>query len=467
MGRRLYIMLTLHQHFIRALLALFLTTLLLSGIVSYFTVKNNNIERSQNELETMIKLISLQLPDVENPDVFAKSFKEQTQIRFTLINQEGMVIAESDKSSDSMDNHAHREEIVKAQKEPFGYAIRFSDSVKSNFLYVAHALKLNNETFFIRLATNIDTIMHNFYHLWTKIAFIFTLSILVGLYGAYFLSQKIRKEVDHIVLNLQQIADKEYKITLFSHFSLEFFEIANYLKKLATKLEKRAKQKRKYTAKIKLISQQRSDVISAISHEFKNPIASIMGYAQTLLDDPHANAQIKERFLGKIVQNGQKISTMIDRLTLTTKFENGDLSVQKTTFAFEKVVLDVVQSFQERYPSRIIFVDLEPSSVYADRTMMEIVISNLIDNALKYSQEPIYVSLKEGVFHVKDTGIGIKEEEIDKVTQKFYRSNTHSWDNSMGLGLALVNYILRLHDTHLEIQSTLGMGSDFSFKLPC
>ncbi len=459
-------MLTLRQYLIRSLIALFTITLLLSGIVSYFTIKDNSIKRYEIELETHIKLIELQFPSLETIDLFAKAIKEQTHIRFTLINQEGVVLAESDKEHEKMDNHSRREEIIKAQKEDFGHAIRYSDSLKSNFLYVAHRFTQGDQTFFIRLATNIDTIMHHFYDLWLKITLIFTLSLFVSLYGAYTLSKAVRKEVDRIIINLQQIADKEYKITRFSHFSVEFFDIANYLKKVATKLEKRAKQKRKYTAKIKLISQQRSDIISAISHEFKNPIASIMGYAQTLLDDPTANAQIKERFLGKIVHNGQKISTMIDRLTLTTKFENGDFQLQKTTFDADKMLLEVVQNFKERYPNRTFIVQTLPYTITADRTMMEIVISNLLDNALKYSQESIHVSLENACLHIKDTGIGIKTEDIEKVTQKFYRSNTHSWDNSMGLGLALVSYILKLHDTHLDIQSTLGVGSDFSFKLP-
>jgi len=460
-------MLMLHQHIIRALLALFLTTLLLSGVVSYFAIKSDNIDHYRSNLESHIKILVRELPQMNDLDDFAKRFRESTDIRFTLINVNGAVITDSDHDSETMDNHSHREEIIKSSKVPFGYSIRFSDTMKSNFLYVAHRFNMHDHVYFLRLAKNIDTIMHNFYTLWIKITLIFSISILIGLYGAYTLSQKIRQEIDQIIENLQQIADKDYKIRLSSHFSMEFFEIANYLKRLATKLEKRAKQKRKYTAKIKLISQQRSDVISAISHEFKNPIASIMGYAQTLLDDPHTNPQIRERFLGKIVQNGQKISTMIDRLTLTTKFENGDFTAQNTTFDIIKVVQDIAQAFREKRPNRTIICELPESlSLTADRTMMEIVITNLIDNALKYSDETIIITLEENALHVKDQGMGIKPEELEKVTQKFYRANSHSWDNSMGLGLALVNYILRLHNTTLEIQSSLGVGSDFSFKLP-
>jgi signal transduction histidine kinase len=97
--------------------------------------------------------------------------------------------------------------------------------------------------------------------------------------------------------------------------------------------------------------------------------------------------------------------------------------------------------------------------------MIELVITNLIDNAVKYSQNDIEIFIENSSLHVKDTGLGIEPKEIEKVTNKFYRSDTLSWDNSMGLGLALVKYILNLHHTDLDIQSELGVGSDFSFKL--
>lgn len=459
-------MLMLHQYITRSLLALFLSTLLLSGIVSYFTIKNNNIQRYQHELQTRIEFIKYALEKAEDQEAFAKAFKEKTGYRFTLIKEDGEVIAESDYNPEGMNNHAHREEIIKSQSSEFGSSIRFSNTLKSDFLYVASRFDINGQILYIRLASDIGGIMHDFYDLWLKVAFIFGASILIGLYGVYRLSQKIRHEIDKIITNLQQIADKEYRISITSHFSSEFFEIANYLKKLAAKLEKRARQKRKYTAKIKLISQQRSDVISAISHEFKNPIASIMGYAQTLLEDSNCNPQIRERFLSKILHNGQKISTMIDRLTLTTKFENGDFQTQPSSFDIGKLTHDSVQTFREKHKERILTCNVPELIITADKTMMEIVISNLIDNALKYSQEEVVIYLEEGSLHVKDSGIGIKAEEIDKVAQKFYRSNSHTWDNSMGLGLALVNYILKLHHSQLEIQSTFGKGSDFSFKLP-
>jgi len=103
--------------------------------------------------------------------------------------------------------------------------------------------------------------------------------------------------------------------------------------------------------------------------------------------------------------------------------------------------------------------------VKADRTLIDIVLKNLIENALKYSKDTIYVSIKKGRVSVRDEGAGISSSDITKVTKKFYRSGTHNWDNSMGLGLSIVKNILSLHGSKLEIESKIDVGSTFSFKI--
>ena len=97
--------------------------------------------------------------------------------------------------------------------------------------------------------------------------------------------------------------------------------------------------------------------------------------------------------------------------------------------------------------------------------MIELVIVNLVDNALKYSEEEVSITLTEHTLSIRDKGIGIAPAELDKITSKFYRVQKNRWDNSMGLGLSIVSYILKLHDTTLNIESALGVGSTFSFKL--
>jgi signal transduction histidine kinase len=275
----------------------------------------------------------------------------------------------------------------------------------------------------------------------------------------------MQKELQKLKNGLQAIANKEYKTHIKAGFAKEFVQIADTIHQLAAKLAKRDKQKRKHTAKLRLLNKQRSDIIAAVGHEFKNPIASIMGYAQTLLDDPQIDGQIKERFLGKIISNGNKINGMINRLSLATKLENGDLSPNKTQFDLGKLASDITTTFIQRYKDRKFILHTDTSIVNADATMIEMVLNNLLDNAIKYSENTIYIEVTNNKCSIRDEGEGIPVDEIPKITKKFYRSNRYSWDNSIGLGLSLVSYILKLHESELQIQSVLGEGSTFSFRL--
>jgi len=93
------------------------------------------------------------------------------------------------------------------------------------------------------------------------------------------------------------------------------------------------------------------------------------------------------------------------------------------------------------------------------------VLSNLLDNALKYSDDDVSITIAKERLSVTDKGTGIEPKELKKITSKFYRIRKHSWDNSMGLGLAIVSYILKLHHSTLDIKSSVGTGSTFGFDL--
>ncbi|MDD3324408.1 MAG: HAMP domain-containing sensor histidine kinase [Sulfurospirillaceae bacterium] len=328
---------------------------------------------------------------------------------------------------------------------------------------MAHRLEIEGEPVFIRISASTKSIVENFYSLWLKITLIFAIFIFIALFNAYKLGDKIKKDVNKIKNALLEIANKNYDYVVEKGFTQEFIEIGFSLRKLAAKLHKRDKLKKKYTTKLKLANKQRSDIISAISHEFKNPITSIMGYAQTLMDDGDANKDIRQKFLGKIIQNSQKITNMVDRLALSTKFENGDLLPRLSQFDIATLTKEIVDGFAQRYPERKFILSLESCIVEADKTMMEMVIINLIENAIKYSEEDVEIKIKDKTLHVIDKGIGISQEDLSKVTRKFYRSQSSTWDNSMGLGLSLVSYILKLHKMELHIQSEVDVGSDFSF----
>ena len=278
-------------------------------------------------------------------------------------------------------------------------------------------------------------------------------------------ADRMQQELTTINKYLSHIdkADEMYYKARF--FTQEFEDINQNLIKVLKASKKREEVKQRYNAKLKLKNRQRADMIAAIAHEFRNPIASIMGYAQTLEDDKNIPPALQEKFLGKIYNNGIKIEALLSRLVLWNKFESGEATLHPSSFDIYQLVVEVKRALEEKYPAREIDIEGESYVVEADRTLLEIVLKNLIENALKYSKEEVTVLVKHGKIAVEDKGAGISANDITKVTKKFYRSGTHTWDNSMGLGLSIVKNILALHNTKLEIQSEESKGSIFSFSI--
>jgi len=291
------------------------------------------------------------------------------------------------------------------------------------------------------------------------------LAFILFVFVIYRAAGKMQKELKIISKYLKNLNEID-KIDDARHFSTkEFDDINQNLIKVLKNAKKREDIKQRYNAKLKLKNRQRADMLSAIAHEFRNPIASIMGYSQTLNDDLEISAELREKFLEKIYNNGNKIEDLLSRLILWNKFESGETKLHKSNFDIFLLIEEISQSLSDKYKDRIISVYGESFLVDADRTLIELALKNLIENALKYSKDEVSISIKEGHISVDDKGIGIKSKDIDKVTKKFYRSGKHNWDNSMGLGLSIVKNILSLHKTKLEIESKVDEGSTFSFKL--
>ncbi len=280
----------------------------------------------------------------------------------------------------------------------------------------------------------------------------------------HFGAKQVSRELKNVVKYLSGSSDLKNLDSSARFFTREFENINIKLIKTLQKIKKREKEKRKYTAKIKLKNRQRSDMLSAIAHEFRNPIASIMGYAQTLTDDEDIPPKLRTKFLNKIYSNGEKIDELLSRLLLWNRFESGKQKLHFSKFDIKPLSIDIALNLEDRY-SREINIEGDSFKVRADKALIEIVIKNLIENALKYSDEVVTLSISDNRISIIDRGVGISAENIEKVTKKFFRTDEHTWDNSMGLGLAIVKQILKLHNTTLEIESKEGVGSTFSFKL--
>lgn len=302
-----------------------------------------------------------------------------------------------------------------------------------------------------------------------KVAFTAITFLAVGfsafIFAIYRGASRMQRELMMINKYLAEI-EKVDKINYEAHFfTQEFEDINQNLISVLNGAQKREEIKKRYNAKLKLKNRQRADMISAIAHEFRNPIASIMGYAQTLEEDKEIPQVLQDKFLNKIYNNGIKIEALLSRLVLWNKFESGEATLHPSNFDLYVLALEVKTSLEEKYPQREIVLEGTTYLVDADRTLLEVVLKNLIENALKYSKDEVTVKIDSKQISVIDKGAGIPSSDIGKVTKKFYRSGRHSWDNSMGLGLSIVKSILALHGTELDIESEEQRGSVFSFHI--
>lgn len=297
------------------------------------------------------------------------------------------------------------------------------------------------------------------------ILFSFTYFVAILIFSLLKSESVLKRELKEVERGIDALINRQYENKSSSLMLYEFASLIDKLNEVAKKLEKKEAKHKNYTKTLLTRNRQSSEIISAISHEFKNPISTILSYCQTLIEDENINTNIRNRFLSKISSNALKLSTLLDRLSLSVRLENKSLELKKSPFFITEAINEAISQLSRKYKQREIRIKGEDRKVYADRVLIEAVLTNLIENALKYSELAVEVEITPSSIKVKDQGLGLDEKEIENITKKFYRVNRNSWNNSLGLGLFIVKYILELHGSKLEIESRPKVGSTFSFKI--
>ena len=460
-------MLKIHQLFLRTYISIFLAILITLSVVTYFWSKDIYIDQIEKTLIQNIDTLSIVFKnknDMGNISDIVKDLREKLNLRITIIDENGVVIAESDEELSKINNHLNRKEIVEARINNIGKDTRESETLEKELLYIAKKIIISDKIYYIRMADYISNITDNFMKLTFKIFLFMTFFLIVTFLATYLISIKIKKETDNILFFLTQLSDKKSSLLLNSNYTYEFHKITKLLNKVALKLYKREKQKAKQNVKLKIANRQKDEIISAISHEFKNPIAIISGYSETILNDEQMPQAMKTKFLKKIYSNSNKMSHIIDKLRLTLKLEEGKQELILVSCSMKKIIESCVSDLKDKYKNREILIQGDDVTLKVDETLISMAISNLIENALKYSEDEIIVNISNNSITVIDKGIGIEEKELEKINKKFYRVSDNGWNNSLGLGLFIVQSVLSLHNFSLLIDSEFKKGSQFSIN---
>ena len=457
-------MLKIHQLFLRTYLAIFVAILITVTLSTYFWAKNLYLNQVEKNLIQNIDILSVILEDTKDinsiKDII-KDLSKKLNLRISIINENGEVVAESHKNIEDIKNHSNRVEIIEAKNIGLGKDTRVSETLNKDLIYIAKKVSFNEEIYYLRMADYTNKITDNFKKLTFEIFIYISFFLIIAFISTYFISIKIQRETDSILYFLKEITNKKKPIFLQSNYTFEFYKIAKLLNKVAKKLSKKDEIKAKHTAKLTLANRQKDDIISAISHEFKNPIAIISGYSQTLIEDENLSLTLKIKFLNKILSNSNKMSQIVDKLRLTLKLQDNNHKLVLNKVSIKKIVENSISDLKIKYKNREIKVLGVDKEINADEILIGIAISNLIENALKYSQEDVIIEINENSISITDKGIGISQENLENIFKKYYRATSNNWNNSLGLGLFIVKSILNVHNFKLEIDSKIGNGSTF------
>jgi two-component system OmpR family sensor kinase len=231
---------------------------------------------------------------------------------------------------------------------------------------------------------------------------------------------------------------------------------------------------------IKEIDEQRREFIANISHDLKTPLATIQGYVEAILikeEQQPLTAEKRKSYLTTALKQSNKLAGLIDQLFELAKLESGNITPTLEVFSLKELLHDSLQdaswSAQGKNISFKMDIDEQDYKVKADIALIQRVLQNLLDNAIKYSPEHSIIRLGiknmggSTCLHITDEGKGILAEDIPYIFERYYRcqQQRHSSKLGAGLGLAIVKKICDLHQSTISVSSQLGKGSEFKFAL--
>ena len=229
---------------------------------------------------------------------------------------------------------------------------------------------------------------------------------------------------------------------------------------------------------LKTLENYRRDFLGNVSHELKTPIFNIQGYIHTLIDGGLQDPSINVKYLDRTAKNVERLITIVDDLETISKLESGNLILDIRKFDIKELVREVFESHEMTAQRREIQLNFKEGAaqsfqVKADREYIRQVLDNLVLNSIKYGRNGGFTKVgfydmdKYILLEVADNGLGIGQEHLKHVFDRFYRvDKSRSRDaGGSGLGLSIVKHIIEAHNQTINVRSSPGLGSTFGFTL--
>ena len=248
----------------------------------------------------------------------------------------------------------------------------------------------------------------------------------------------------------------------------EIGELATTIDFLADKLAENEVER-------KNMEQMRLDFFANVSHELRTPITVVRGYTESLVDGVVSDEERRQQYYNRMLSECQSMERLVGDLLLLSKMQNPDFQVEKEPVNLQQVFYDIRRTAwaiaDERNIEIVVNQPEEPCVMMADYVRLRQMFVVIVDNAIKFSRDnsSIYITIEadESIrVSIRDEGVGISEEELPYIFEKFYKSKLRQNAKGSGLGLAIARQICLKHDGSIDVKSVVGEGTTFTFTFP-
>lgn len=394
---------------------------------------------SMDEYFQSVALLGYQvvvIGDIKQPKIYGTEFKDMK------LNDDMLSIIGTDEVYHG----------IRDYKETFIFMNHFANDVQ-NTIGVPFTIGNGNYALFMR-ADNATS----FTEMHFLIVGFLLISAVIILVAMIFLARQLVQPLKQLQRATEQIAQENYAIDLKIERNDELGQLAILFQKMAQRLAEN--------------DQLKKDFINNVSHDFQSPLLNIQGYANVLKDAENTEEE-RVQYLEIIEQETKRLSALTKQLLLLSSLDQKNLPIEKKMYSLDQQLKE--RLFAKRWKlddkQMELIYELEPIEIYADQHLVEQVWDNLLSNAIRYSEEKgkvVVTCAREAnavIVSMRDYGIGIPEDALEKVKERFYRVDASRSSQSSGLGLAIVTEIVQRHDGEFIIESELGKGTNVTVKL--
>ena len=422
-------------YFIYIILAATAASTVMMGLLSYNMFEEQVLSSLRYDAQALAALVEqggeARLPQLDG------------RVRVTLIRADGTVTYDGEANPASMGNHAQRPEVAQALEAGEGSDVRNSQTVSKNTFY--YALRMNDGSV-MRVAQEASNIWSIYMSATPMIVLLLALLVGVCVWAARLLTMRLVGPIEQMTAHLDNVSG-----------------VARY-----PELEPFMEMIERQHEEILRSADMRVEFTANVSHELKTPLTSISGYAE-LIESGMAEGDMAKRFAGEIHKSANRLLTLINDIIRLSQMDSPEQELHLESVNLAQVAQTTVEQLRLSAAKMQVSLELDarPAAVWADRRMMEELIYNLTDNAIRYNvrggsvRVAVHPVRERIIVCVQDTGIGISKEHQEHIFERFYRvdKSRSKATGGTGLGLAIVKHIAAKHNALISVDSELGRGT--------